>query len=72
LAPTIRAFAFVVVPDPLLLVALLPVPAATTSTGVDVAIPLYSAIRTSIAGVEALKVTVTMFPLAAAAATLLA
>src|ERR1700751_3940329 len=58
LAPTRRSVAFVVVTVPLLLVALLPAAAATTSTGVPVSIPLYSKIRTSgdVAGV--LKVTV--------------
>ena len=46
LAAMIRSFAPDVVIDPLL-VALLPLPLTAASTTLDVAIPLYSAIRTS-------------------------
>src|SRR5689334_10333797 len=67
-APTIRSFALVVVAAPLLGDVLEPFAAATTSTGLLVAIPLYSAIRTSGNGTPPAKATVTVFALAPAAA----
>ena len=47
LAPKIRSVALVVVAEPLLLLALLPVAAAVTSTGLFGSAPLYSRIRMS-------------------------
>ena len=65
-APTMRFVGFVVVTVPLLLVVPLPVAAATTSSGLVGAMPLYSAIRISAYGTAAVKVTVTLFAAAAA------
>src|ERR1051325_8859291 len=63
LPPTNRSFALVVVAKPLSGLRLLPCPAAVTSTGFDVAMPLYSAMRTSafVAGVLNVIVTVLAF-----------
>src|ERR1700733_6179072 len=66
-APTIRSDAFVVVAAPLLLVALVPVAAAVTSTGVDVLMPEYSRMRISGKAAEGEKATVTALAPAAAA-----
>jgi hypothetical protein len=66
LAPKSRSVALVVVTEPLLLVALLLIAAAVTSTGLLGSAPLYSSTRMS-ADVAALaKVTVTVFVPAAA------
>ena len=66
LAPTSKSVALVVVTAPLLLVALLPVPALTTSTGEIGSIPLYSKILMSANWAACEKLTVTLFPLGAA------
>jgi hypothetical protein len=66
LAPKIRSVAFVVVAEPLLLVALLPEFAAVTSTGLLGSAPLYSSIRMSGYAAALAKVTVTVFAPAAA------
>jgi hypothetical protein len=58
----------VVVTAPLLLVVPLPCAAAVTSTGFAVAMPPYSAIRTSGNAAATVKVTVTVLPLGAAPA----
>src|SRR5690349_12731479 len=68
LAPTIRSFALVVVAAPLLLELPEPVAAATTSTGLTGAMPLYSAIRTSASGTAAANAIVTVFAFVAAGA----
>ena len=67
-APTSRSFAFPVVTEPLLLGVPFPCAAATTSTGVVVSIPLYSATRISGKAAPVLNVTVTVLLFAAAAA----
>ena len=72
LAPKIRSVALVVVAEPLLLVALLPLLEAVTSTGLFGSVPLYSRIRMSGYAATAEKVTVTLFAPAAAGAMLLA
>ena len=59
-APKIRSVAFVVVAEPLLLVVLLPVFAAVTSTGVFGSAPLYSRMRMSGYAAAFVKVTVTV------------
>src|SRR5438874_7530694 len=56
-APTSRSVGLVVVTAPLLLDVPVPCAATVTSTGLAAATPLYSAIRTSGYGAEALKVT---------------
>src|SRR5262245_33272543 len=61
LAPTSRSFAFVVVIEPLLLDVPLPELAATTSSGLAVARPRYSAIRISGCATEDAQRTVTVF-----------
>jgi hypothetical protein len=66
LAPKIRSVAFVVVAEPVLLVALLPEFAAVTSTGLLGSAPLYSSIRMSGDAAALVKVTVTLFAPAAA------
>jgi hypothetical protein len=66
-APKSRSVAFVVVTDPLLLVVLLPVLAAVTSTGMFGSAPLYSKIRMSGYTAALEKVTVTLLAPAAAA-----
>jgi hypothetical protein len=68
LAPTRRSFAFVVVTEPLLLVAVV-VPCAPTDTSnaFTGSMPLYSAMRMSGKFAATLKVTVTLFVPAAAA-----
>jgi hypothetical protein len=48
-APTSRSFAFVVVAEPLLADVPVPLAVATTSNGLFVSTPLYSAMRTSTA-----------------------
>jgi hypothetical protein len=48
LAPTKRSLAFLVMTEPLLLKALLPVAAALTSKALTGSIPLYSRMRRSI------------------------
>jgi hypothetical protein len=72
LAPKIRSVAFVVVAEPLLLAALLPLLAAVTSTGLLGSAPLYSRIRMSGYAAATEKVTVTTFAPAVAAAMFLA
>ena len=72
LAPKIRSVAFVVVAEPLLLVALLPLFAAVTSTGLFGSAPLYSRMRMSGYAAAVEKVTVTVLAPAAAAAMFLA
>jgi hypothetical protein len=67
-AATSRSFAFVVVSALLLLDALLPSAPIDLSTGLTGSIPAYSAIRTSGKVAAALKVTVTLFEPAVAAA----
>jgi hypothetical protein len=62
----------VVVAEPLLLVALVPLLAAVTSTGLTGSAPLYSRIRMSGKTAAVEKVTVTMLAPAAAAAMFLA
>ena len=64
---TSRAFGAVVVSAPLLLVALVPVPATTASTGFEGSTPLYSRMRMSGQSAEAPKPTVTLFAPAPAA-----
>src|SRR5271167_4063052 len=71
-APKIRSVGFVLVADPLLLVALLPVFAAITSTGLLGSAPLYSRMRISGYAAAVAKVTATVFAPAAAAAMFLA
>ncbi len=71
-APTISSFAAVVVTVPLFADALLPEAEAPTSNGLTGSRPLYSSARMSTYGVDALKVTVTVFAPAAAALMLLA
>src|SRR3974377_16765 len=71
-APKIRSVAFVVVADPLLLVALLPEFAAVTSTGLLGSAPLYSRIRMAGYAAATEKVTFTVLAPAAAAAMFLA
>ncbi len=75
-APTSRSFAFVVVTDPLLAVVLVPLAVATTSNGLFVSRPLYSAIRMStdicVVGVCVFCVNVTVIVLLAAVAIFLA
>jgi hypothetical protein len=66
-APKIRSVGFVVVPNPLLLVVLLPLLAATTSTGLLASAPLYSRIRISGYAAATEKVTVTVLAPPAAA-----
>jgi hypothetical protein len=72
LAPNSRSAALVVVTAPLLLVPLVPVLAAVTSTGEFVSAPLYSRIRMSGNAAAGENVTVTVFVPAAAAAMFLA
>ncbi len=73
LAPTISSVALVVVANPLLLIAPLPCAAATTSKGLLMSSPAYSAIRISGSCAPApVKVTVTELALAAAATMFLA
>ena len=72
LAPKIKSVAFVVVAEPLLLVVLLPLFAAVTSTGLFGSAPLYSRIRMSGYAAAVEKVTVTVLAPAAAAAMFLA
>ena len=67
-APTNKSFALVVVTAPLSLVVPLPCAAAVPSTGVTGSIPAYSAMRMSGNAAAAVNATVTVFPLAAAAA----
>ena len=71
-APKIRSVGFVVVAEPLLLVVLLPVFAAVTSTGLFGSAPLYSRMRMSGYAAALEKVTVTVFAPAAAPAMFLA
>src|SRR5215472_2763422 len=72
LVPNSRSVAFVVVTVPLLLVALLPLLAAVTSTGLLGSAPLYSRIRTSGYAAALEKVTVTLLAPAAAPVMFLA
>src|SRR5215471_10795276 len=72
LAPKSRSVGLVVVAEPLLLVVLLPVPAAVTSTGLLGSAPLYSRTRMSGYAAAAENVTVTVLLPAAAAAMFLA
>jgi hypothetical protein len=72
LAPKIKSVALVVVADPLLLVALLPLLAAVTSTGLLGSAPVYSRMRMSGSAAAAEKVTVTEFAPAPAATMFLA
>src|SRR6516165_7112733 len=69
-APKIRSAAFVVVAEPLLLVALLPELAAVISTGLLGSAPLYSRMRMSGYDAAPEKFTVTVFVPAVAAAML--
>src|ERR1700722_17393751 len=71
-APNSRSVGLVVVAEPLLAVALLPLAAAVTSTGLLGSAPLYSVMRMSGNAAAAEKVTVTVFAPAAAAAMFLA
>ena len=71
-APKSRSVGLVVVAAPLLLVVLLPLLAAVTSTGLFGSAPLYSRIRMSGAAAAVEKVTVTELAPAAAAAMFLA
>jgi len=68
LAPTSRSFGDVVVRTPLALVADVPVAAMAPSNGFVRSSPLYSAMRTSGYTAAPVKVTVTAFTPAAAAA----
>jgi hypothetical protein len=72
LAPKSRSVALVVVAAPLLLVALLPLLAAVTSTGLLGSAPVYSRMRMSGNAAAAENVTVTEFAPAAAATMFLA
>ena len=72
LAPISRSLAFVVVTEPLLLVAVLPCAPTATSRALTVSIPLYSAMRISGKLAAVVNVTVTLFAPAAAAAMFLA
>src|ERR1700722_19694921 len=72
LAPTRRSIAFLVITVALVLVALLPVAVAQTSTGVSGSTPLYSRTRTSGEVGATLKVTVNKLPAAVAAEMFLA
>jgi hypothetical protein len=72
LPPTNRSVALLVDAAPLLLVAFVPVAPTTTSSGLEGSSPLYSKIRTSGLPAATLKVTVTVFAFAAAAAMLFA
>jgi hypothetical protein len=67
LAPKIRSFAFVVVAEPLLLLALLPELPAVTSTGLFRSTPLYSSMRMSGKAAARENVTTTLFDPAPAA-----
>jgi len=58
--------AFVVVTEPLLLVAVFPCAPADTSSGLTGSMPLYSAMRMSAKFAATLNVTVTVFAPAAA------
>ena len=62
---TRRSVANVVVTAPLEEVALTPVPATATSSGLTVSMPLYSSTRRSTHWAEGLKVAVTLFAPAA-------
>jgi hypothetical protein len=72
LAPTSKSVALVVVTEPLLLVALLPVAAVLMSRGAAVFTPLYSRMRTSGKAAAALKLTVSELAPALAAEMFLA
>src|ERR1700680_988758 len=72
LAPTNRSTALVVIMALLLLVALSPVAAALTSSGLSASLPLYPKIQISGATAAALKVNVTAFAPAVAAEMFLA
>ena len=61
LAPKIRSVGLVVVAVPLLLVLVLPLAAAVTSTGLFVSAPLYSRIRISGNAAPLENATVTVF-----------
>ncbi|PYV79929.1 MAG: hypothetical protein DMG96_02315 [Acidobacteria bacterium] len=65
-APNMRSVAFVVVAEPLLLIPLFPLPAATTSSGLARSAPLYSKMRMSGNAAAPEKLTVTVFVPAAA------
>src|SRR5580704_16990844 len=68
LAPTKRSLAFLVMTEPLLLKALLPVAAALTSKALTGSIPLYSRMRRSTEVAAALNLTETVLAPAVAAA----
>ncbi len=72
LAAKSRSLALVVATAAVLLVALEPVRAAVTSTGLTVSMPLYSRMRISAYWAGTLNCTVTMFALAVAATMFLA
>src|SRR5215467_7690375 len=72
LAPKIRSVALVVATEPLLLLALLPLLAAVTSTGLLGSAPLYSRIRMSGYAAAVENITLTVLAPAAAAPMFLA